>query len=239
MFVFLDTETTGNGPKDRLCQIAFKTDDGLTVSELYNPGMPISIDAMSIHHITNEMVQKKPAFRESKEWSVLKGLTGANQNVVVAHNAKFDIEMLKREGIEPQKVVCTLKLARYLDKESVIPKYNLQYLRYFLNLQIEAKAHDALGDVIVLEALFRRVYTKAKDEFGENAIEQIIDLSKKPLLYRKMPFGKHKGADMDTVPIDYLQWLSRTDLNEDMEYTVRYYLNNILNEKWKKPQPEP
>jgi hypothetical protein len=25
MFFFLDTETTGNGPADRLCQIAFKT----------------------------------------------------------------------------------------------------------------------------------------------------------------------------------------------------------------------
>ena len=224
MFIFLDTETTGRGPEDRLCQIAFKTDDGLTISELYNPGMPISIDAMAIHHITNEMVQEKPTFRDSKEWKTLQELIGANQSVVVAHNAKFDVEMLKCEGLEPQKVICTLKLARYLDKEGVIPKYNLQYLRYYLKLQVDAKAHDALGDVTVLEALFRRIYAKAAEEFGDQAVEQMIEISGKPLLHRKMPFGKHKGCDMEAVPIDYLEWLSRTDLDEDMAYTVRHYL---------------
>jgi uncharacterized protein (DUF3820 family) len=43
-----------------------------------------------------------------------------------------------------------------------------------------------------------------------------------------MPFGKHKGCDMQAVPIDYLEWLSRTDLDEDMEYTVRHYLGQGL-----------
>ncbi|MBW2635869.1 MAG: 3'-5' exonuclease, partial [Deltaproteobacteria bacterium] len=43
MYIFLDTETTGTGPDDRLCQIAFKNEDGLVVDELFNPGMPISL----------------------------------------------------------------------------------------------------------------------------------------------------------------------------------------------------
>ncbi len=60
MFIFLDTETTGTGLDDRLCQIAFKPEDGLAVCELFNPGMPISIDAMAVHHITNKMVQEYP-----------------------------------------------------------------------------------------------------------------------------------------------------------------------------------
>jgi DNA polymerase III epsilon subunit-like protein len=63
MFIFLDTETTGTGPADRLCQIAFKIKGGYTVNELFNPGMPITIDAMIVHHITNEMVLGKPAFQ--------------------------------------------------------------------------------------------------------------------------------------------------------------------------------
>jgi len=29
---------------------------------------------------------------------------------MVAHNAAFDVEMLKKEGIDPKKVVCTFKL---------------------------------------------------------------------------------------------------------------------------------
>jgi DNA polymerase III epsilon subunit-like protein len=57
MPIFLDTETTGTGSDDRLCQIAFKPEVCPAVCELFNPGMPISIDAMAIHHITNKMVE--------------------------------------------------------------------------------------------------------------------------------------------------------------------------------------
>jgi exodeoxyribonuclease X len=39
-----------------------------------------------------------------------------------------------------------------------------------------------------------------------------------------MPLGKHKGLKMAEVPNDYLQWLSGTDLDEDLVYTVRHYL---------------
>ena len=46
MFIYLDTETTGNGPQDRLCQIAFKPENGPAVSGLFNRGRPISIDVM-------------------------------------------------------------------------------------------------------------------------------------------------------------------------------------------------
>ena len=65
MFIYLDTETTGSGSEDRLCQIAFKTDTGITADELFNPEMRISVEAMSIHHITNEMVADKPLFKGS------------------------------------------------------------------------------------------------------------------------------------------------------------------------------
>jgi exodeoxyribonuclease X len=129
MFIFLDTETTRNGPADRLCQIAFKTEEGAVVNELFNPGMPISIDAMTVHHITNEMVRDKPIFRDSDTWNQLQDLIKSDGNVMVAHNAAFDVDILKKEGIEPKSVICTLKLARYFDKEGVIPRYSLQYLR--------------------------------------------------------------------------------------------------------------
>ena len=62
MFIFLDTETTGTGNDDRLCQIAFKLGYGPAVCELFKPDKPISIDAMAIQHITNKMVEDKPQF---------------------------------------------------------------------------------------------------------------------------------------------------------------------------------
>ena len=42
MFIFLDTETTGTGPDDRLCQIAFKPEVGPAICELFNPNMPMA-----------------------------------------------------------------------------------------------------------------------------------------------------------------------------------------------------
>jgi DNA polymerase III epsilon subunit-like protein len=54
-------------------------------------GMPIKIDAMTVRHITNEMVQDKPTFRDSDTWKQLRDLIAPNTNVMVAHNAAFDI----------------------------------------------------------------------------------------------------------------------------------------------------
>ena len=137
MFIFLDTETTGNGPDDRLCQIAFKPEGGQAVCELFNPGKPISIDAMAVHHITEKMVEDKPSFMGSKIYDKLKYLVDDENNVIVAHNAHFDMNILHMEGIYSPRVICTLKLARYLDKNGVIPKYNLQFLRYYLGLEVD------------------------------------------------------------------------------------------------------
>ena len=48
MFIFLDTETTGTDEDDRLCQIAFKTEAGLTMNELFNPGKSIWLIRLNI-----------------------------------------------------------------------------------------------------------------------------------------------------------------------------------------------
>lgn len=48
--------------------------DGPAVSGLFNPGMPISIDAMAVHHITNKMIQDKPPFSGSKLYEQLYAL---------------------------------------------------------------------------------------------------------------------------------------------------------------------
>lgn len=224
MFIFLDTETTGTGQDDRLCQLAFKTGQGTIVNEMFNPGKPISVEAMAVHHITNEMVKGKPSFRDSAVYKQLIDLVSDQINVIVAHNAKFDISMLRNEGIDPPKVICTLKLARFLDSDGVIPQYNLQYLRYYLDLRVEATAHNALGDILVLEKLFDRMHARIKKESPENPIEEMIHISNSPILIARMPFGKHKGMLMREIPTDYLEWLYGTDLDEDMQYTVRHYL---------------
>jgi DNA polymerase III epsilon subunit-like protein len=183
---------------------------------------------MVVHHITDKIVQNKPPFMGSDECAKLQKLVSDRDNVIVAHNAQFDMLMLNMEGIFSSRIICTLKLARYLDKNGVIPKYNLQYLRYFLGLDIDARAHDALGDVLVLEGLFNRLKAKfQQNDKLKDPVAEMIRISNNPVLIPRMPFGKHKGMLFTQVPQDYLQWLSGTELGEDMEYTVITHLRRL------------
>jgi uncharacterized protein (DUF3820 family) len=78
-----------------------------------------------------------------------------------------------------------------------------------------------LGDISALEDVFKRIYIKAIMRLGNNTVKKIIETSNKPGLISKMPFGKHKGKKIENVPADYLQLLLTTDLDEDMDYTVK------------------
>ena len=151
--IFFDTETTGNTEKDFLCQIAYKMGDESFVG-FYKPPIKIPPEASAVHHISNKMIEKEIAFKESPDQEKIKELFENKNSVVVAHNVQFDLMIIKKEDIIPKNFICTLRLARYLDPEGKIEKYNLQYLRYLLDLDVEATAHDALGDVLVLEKLF-------------------------------------------------------------------------------------
>src|SRR3989344_7695394 len=183
--IFFDTETTGNRELDVLCQIAYKSESESFVG-LYKPSIKIPPEASAVHHITNKMVADKPSFSESGDKEKIKSLFEDTNNIVVAHNATFDLMMVKKEGIEPKNFICTLRVARHLDKEEKIERYNLQYLRYLLEIEIDAAAHDALGDVLVLEKLFIYLKNKmqkklAEESLEENAvIEKMIEISSHP-----------------------------------------------------------
>ena len=189
------------------------------------------------------MVADKPTFKESTDQPKIKKLFEDEDSVVVAHNAPFDLVMIKKEGIEPKKFICTLRLARHLDPEEKIEKYNLQYLRYYLDLDVEAQAHDAMGDVLVLEKLFERLKKKMEEEIAptpegvgvttENVVKKMIEISSHPSLLHTFKFGKYNGKRIEEVmqtDRGYLQWLLDQKLNgdgidEDWIYTLKHYLN--------------
>lgn len=237
--IFLDTETTGNEPiKDFLCQLAFKTNDE-TFCELYKPSIPIPPEASAVHHITNKMIEDKKAFKKSDEYKKIKILLESSDSIMVAHNNKFDYEILKNEGITPVNTICTLRVARALDKNNVIPQYRLQYLRYYLDIEIEAEAHDALGDVLVLEKLYERLLDKIMKEDDlseEKAIEKMIEISSHPSIMNTFNFGKYNGktvADVARVDPGYLEWMlaqkeqSNLETEEDWIYTLKYHLGKL------------
>lgn len=245
--IFLDTETTGNDiAKDRLCQICYKTHDGI-YKGYFKPPVPVSIKAMSITNITNKMLQDKELFRDSAMKKDLE--TRLADGILVAHNAKFDCAILEAEGMSISRRICTFRVARELDPENLIPEYNLSYLRYYFDLEVEdANAHDAEGDVKVLYALFKKLLAKmmeggltaaspseaslAQEEREEEAIAKMIDISGRPSLFRLFNFGKYKDKKIEEVvktDRGYLQWMLDKKMeeggqDEDWIHTLQYYL---------------
>jgi exodeoxyribonuclease X len=112
----------------------------------------------------------------------------------------------------------------------VIPQYGLQCPHYYLELNVDAKARDALGDVTVLEALLRRIHARIEQDAVQDIENQMFRISNSPILIARMPFGKHKGALFSEIQADYPEWLLGTDLDEDLAHTVRHHLgqNNIV-----------
>jgi DNA polymerase III epsilon subunit-like protein len=232
--IFFDTETTGNETKDFLCQIAYKTDDQ-TFTGLYKPEIKIPPEASAVHHITNKMVADKLSFQSSPDFIKIKNLFEDKDSIVVAHNAPFDLMMIKKEDITPTNFICTLRVARALDPEGKIERYNLQYLRYLLEIEVDATAHDAMGDVLVLEQLFERLKNKIIKDEGlsiSDTISKMIEISSHPSLLRTFNFGKHVGKKIeDVLAIDrgYLEWLYAEKIkgeapDEDWIYTLKHYL---------------
>lgn len=230
--IFLDTETTGNEiGKDRLCQICYQS-DSVCKKGYYKPPLPISIKAMSITHITNKMVTDKEPFVGSEIYNDLKTLLP--ESILVAHNAKFDIAMLEAEGLSVPRFICTLRVARFLDPRNVIPEYNLQFLRYFLDIDIEGAPHEAEMDVKVLRAVFDRQFQKLKESLqtDEATIEKMVEISKTPSTFTFFNFGKYKGKQIEEVlksDRGYLEWMLKTKCedgsdDEDWIHTLRHYL---------------
>ena len=64
----------------------------------------------------------------------------------------------------------------------------------------------------------------------KDSVQEMIHISNNPVLIARMPYGNHKGMLFSEVPRDYLEWLSGTELDEDLAYTVKHHLG-LLSDK--------
>lgn len=201
--IYYDTETTGvRYDKDHIIEIAaFDPVQNRTFVHFVNPGVPIPAEATAIHHISDDMVKDAPSWSEVgrmfEEFC-------AGETVLIAHNNdSFDKLFLedayKRAGMTiPQwTFVDSLKWARKY--RSDLPRHTLQVLREVYQIPAN-QAHRALDDVMVLCEIF----TKMIDDL---TMEQVLELLTKPSKLDRMPFGKHQGKFLASVPKDYVAWL--------------------------------
>jgi DNA polymerase III epsilon subunit family exonuclease len=154
-FTIIDTETTGLGCYSKLVEFAaIKFRDGVPVDSfdtLVNPLMLMGDDVIKIHKITNEMVQNALPIDKVSD----KIYDFIEDDVLVAHNAKFDMDVLNRRllyGIK-NSFVDTLSIFREtLD----LRRYKLDYIREYLGIEID-QTHRALDDVEMLYNCLKRI----------------------------------------------------------------------------------
>ena len=238
-YVLLDTETTGAGDSDRIIQLGFMVLDGKNVevhNDLCSAPLPIGYGAMEVHGITPDMIEGKPPCTETSAFQALCTLN-TPENVLIIHNAPFDLGMLAKEDFTSQmRLIDTLRCARHLfdDEEA----HRLQYFRYRFGLykieQAEAdalgivvKAHDAIGDVLVLKLFLTELRKRLQERFeGANPIDKMVELTQTPVFYtRPLKFGKYKGKTLTEIAEadkGYLTWMlgNMDTLNEDMRYSI-------------------
>lgn len=228
--LFLDTETTGLEAEDRLVEVGMRPNGLPSFSKRFKAAVPVKVGAMAVNHITNTMLENCEPFEGSDVQSTLQTFASEGY-ILVAHNAPFDIAMLARDGVVFENYIDTKKMSHALDPNGDMESHRLQYLRYYYGVELpEAEAHTAEGDIAVLEAVFHCLHEK----LGHPSIEELMELSKRPVLHTKFKFGKYNGNDIASVAAvnpGYLEWLLKSKMEngqneEDWIYTINHYLNN-------------
>jgi len=238
-FIILDTETTGTKEEDRIVQLSFiVTDENNEIEEIHDtlcmPPVPITYEAMAIHHITPEKIQNCQLLQDTQAYKRLNELNTPD-NILVIHNAKFDLEMLFRDDFENQmQILDTFRVLKHIQPDE---RHSLQVNRYSLGLykkeqeiinkyNIEINAHDALGDVVVLKLLLDYLLERY-------SVEKLLELTKAPILYDKFYNGKYKREKIvDVIEKDpaYIEYLL-TQQDYELDFDLRYSINYFLQEK--------
>ena len=161
--IFLDTETTGLDPKiDEIIQIACVKVDDLEFFEInqeqifhsyVKPSVGINMHSFRIHGISEEFLKDKPTFDQISTNLV----NFISSNVIVAHNASFDMGFLNRAlskaGLQSldNKVIDSLVVARRMFKGQAV---GLDRLPKLLGIPFNRNLHSALEDAIILAKVY-------------------------------------------------------------------------------------
>ncbi len=244
-YVLFDTETTGNQDDDRIIQVGAMVVGSKGEVEVYDElcssDVAIKVEAMEVHNITPDIIEGKAPFKATKFYNDMTSLNSEN-NYLIAHNLKFDLGMLEKEGfVNQMKLIDTLRCSKHLYPDSNY--HRLQYFRYSLELykeeQVEAqkhniiiKAHDAIGDVLVMKLLLSKLVTRVKEEYaGVNPMIKLEELTRTPVIMKSFKFGKYKGEQIEEIArsdAGYIKWMLKSlDLDEDLKYTLEAVLENV------------
>lgn len=206
----IDLETAGDG-KQNVCEIGWQDvsvgDDGRWQvtpdrgSLLVNPGRPISLDTMAIHHIRDEEVADAPYW---KEVAPLALRPPGGVSALAAHRAAFEQRFCTPNLSGGARWICTWKCALRLWPH--LPRFSNQMLRYQrrpegLVHELGLPAHRAMPDAYVTAHHLR-------DMLNEASLEQLLAWSLEPGLLPRVPDGPHRGKSWALLDDPVLQDLA-------------------------------
>ncbi|MEA3494196.1 MAG: exonuclease domain-containing protein [Candidatus Margulisiibacteriota bacterium] len=175
-FTILDIETTGLEPADsEITEIgAFKV-KGKEIQDLFSSLIktyyPISQKITELTGINDAMVKDSPPAKEV----LPRFIEFIGDSILIAHNADFDINFIKyhlKKLNQPEmnnRVVCTVKLARYLLPN--LRNHKLHTVAAHFGLKAENR-HRAVGDA----ELTYQIWTHFIDMLKERGISNKRDL---------------------------------------------------------------
>lgn len=178
IYVVFDSETTGLMPqKDEMVQLAAvrivngRRVEGEIFDTLVNPGRPIPPSSTEVHGISDAMVAEAPEVTDV----VRRFHAFAEGAVLIAHNAPFDMEFLRR--VEPaigrrfdNPVLDTVLLSAVVYGQTEV--HSLDALSHRLGITIPEEArHTAIGDTIATADAFLKLVPMLKargiETFGQ------------------------------------------------------------------------
>jgi exodeoxyribonuclease X len=117
-----------------------------------------------------------------------------------------------------------------------LDSHSLGACTYHLLPGIEARemlknAHSAAADIVMCFRVFVAALDALKDEHPVMSWSAIWRLSEAARVPKIMPFGKHQGAEIRNVPIDYVDWYRRQESTDP--YLIKAFANAGLC-----PQPQ-
>jgi len=212
-FVVFDIETSGLSPiKDKIIEIgALKIVAGKVVKEFstfVNPKRPIPYEITRLTKINDEMVLDSPTIEEV----LPRFLEFVGDDVLVAHNANFDVRFLE-QNCRYLEIYCqfvsvdTLALARIL--LPAISKHTLSSVTAALNISLD-NHHRAIDDARATASIFLKFSEMLKDR-GITTLKGINQ------------FGHVNGDGIRKLPTHHIIILAKNDIG-------RFNLYNLISQ---------